>query len=44
MFLVAYPKGRRPKDVEVKRDGKDVAVSAGGKTVRFGADGKYTGP
>ncbi len=41
VFLVAYPKGRRPADIQVRREGRQVAVSAAGRTVRFSVDGKY---
>ena len=40
-FLVVYPKGGIPADLQVRRDGAQVVVSAAGRTVRFGSDGKY---
>jgi len=43
-FLVAYPKGHRPEDIQVRKEGTQVVLSAAGRTVRFSADGTYAPP
>jgi hypothetical protein len=40
VFLVAYPKGRKPEGIQVQKEGTEVVISASGQKVRFDVDGK----
>jgi hypothetical protein len=35
VFLVAYPKGRKPEGIQVQKEGTEVVISASGQKVRF---------